>query len=70
MRPPGLARDLGFLPGRELGIGLPQQPFGAGLEPTDLLRQVELAAAAAQVAQLLDLAFQLADGFLKLEQLA
>jgi hypothetical protein len=70
MRPLRLARDLGLLPGRELGIGLPQQPFGAGLEPADLLRQVELAAAGVQVAQLLDLAFQLADGFLEIEQLA
>jgi hypothetical protein len=70
MRPLRLARDLGLLPGRELGIGLPQQPLGARLEPADLLRQVELAAAGAQVAQLLDLAFQLADGLLEIEQLA
>jgi hypothetical protein len=70
MRPLRLARDLGLLPGRELGISLAQQPLGAGLEPADLVRQVELAAAAAQVAQLLDLAFQLADRFLEVEQLA
>jgi hypothetical protein len=70
MRPLGLARDLGLLPGRQLGIGLAQQALGAGFEPADLLRQVELVAAAAQVAQLLDLAFQLADRFLEIEQLA
>jgi len=31
MRALRLARDLGLLPGGELGISLPQQPFGAGL---------------------------------------
>jgi hypothetical protein len=70
MRPLRLACDLGLLPGRELRIGLPQQPLGAGLQPADLVRQVELTAAGAQVAQLLDLAFELADGFLEIKQLA
>jgi hypothetical protein len=69
MRPLRLARDLGFLPGGELAVGLAQQPLGARLEPADLFRQIELGAAAAEMAQLLDLAFKLADRFLEVEQL-
>jgi hypothetical protein len=67
MRPLGMARDLGLLPGRELGIGLAQQLLGARLEAGDLLRQIEVAAIG-QMAQLLDLAFQLADRLLEFEQ--
>jgi hypothetical protein len=67
MRTLGMARDLGLLPGGQLGIGLAQELLGARLEPRDLVPEVEIAAIG-EVTQLLDLAFQLADRLLELEQ--
>jgi hypothetical protein len=68
MRPLGMARDLGLLPGVELGVGLPEQLLRPGLEAGDLVGEVEVAAVR-EVAQLLDLAFQLADRLLEFQQL-
>jgi hypothetical protein len=67
MRPLGMACDLGLLPWGELGIGLAQELLGARLEARDLVLEVEVAAVG-EVTQLLDLAFQLADRLLELEQ--
>jgi hypothetical protein len=64
-----MARHLGLLPGRQLGVGLAQQLLGARLEPRDLVPEVQIAALG-QMAQFLDLAFQLADRLLELEQLS
>jgi hypothetical protein len=70
VRPLGMAGDLRLLPGRELGVGLAQQLLGTGLEARDLLAQAELAVAGGKVAQLLDLALELADRLLEFEQLS
>ena len=67
MRPVGVARDLGLLPGGELGVGLRQQLGGAALEPDDLVGDVELAAVGEQ-AQLLDLALELEDRLFEVEE--
>src|ERR687898_3011857 len=67
MRSRRVAGDLRLLPGVELGVGLAQQLVGARLQPGDLVGEVEVAAVA-QVAQLLDLAFQLADRLLEVQQ--
>ncbi len=67
MRPLGMARDLRLLPGVELGVGLAQQLLGARLEARDLVGEVEVAAVG-QMAQLLDLALELADRLLELQQ--
>jgi hypothetical protein len=68
VRPLGMPRDLRLLPGREFGVGLTQELVRATLEPRDLVAEVELAVLR-QMTQLLDLAFQLADGLFELEQL-
>jgi hypothetical protein len=67
VRPLRMACDLGLLPGGELGVGLTQELLGARLEARDLVLEVEVAAVG-EVTQLLDLAFQLADRLLELEQ--
>jgi len=67
VRPLGMTRDLGLLPAVELGVSLPEQLLGAGLETLDLLGEVDLAAVR-EVAQLLDLAFELADRFFEVQQ--
>jgi hypothetical protein len=68
MRPLGVACDLGLLPGRQLGVGLAQQLLGARLEPRDLIPELQVAALG-QMAQLLDLALELADRLLEVQQL-
>jgi hypothetical protein len=67
MRTLGMARDLGLLPRGQLGVSLAQELLGARLEPRDLVPEVEIAAVG-EVTQLFDLAFQLADRLLELEQ--
>jgi len=44
MRALRVARDLGLLPGVELGVGLTQQLLGAGLEARNLVGEIEVAA--------------------------
>jgi len=68
MRPFGMARDLGLLPGCQLAVGLAQQLPGARLEPRDLVAKLQIATLG-KVAQLLDLALELADRFLEVQQL-
>jgi hypothetical protein len=67
MRALGVARHLGLLPGGQLGVSLTQELLGARLEARDLVLEVEVAALR-EVAELLDLAFQLADRLLEVEQ--
>jgi hypothetical protein len=68
MRPLGVAGDLGLLPGVELGVGLAQQLLGACLEPRDLVPKLEVATLG-EMAELLDLALELADRLLEVQQL-
>jgi hypothetical protein len=68
MWPLGVTGDLRLLPRCELGVGLAQQLVGARFEASDLVSEVELRAAASEVAQLLDLSLQLADRLFEFEQ--
>ncbi len=67
MGPFRMSGDLRLLPGCQLGIGLAQKLVGALLKLGDFIGKVEIASLGKMV-QLLDLAFQLADRFLKLKQ--
>jgi hypothetical protein len=67
MRALGVARHLGLLPRGQLGVSLTQELLGARLEARDLVLEVEVAALR-EMAELLDLAFQLADRLLEVEQ--
>ena len=63
----GVARDLGLLPRGQLGIGLAQQTVRLGLQPRDLLGDVDLAIVR-EVAQFLDLAFEFRDRLFEIEE--
>ncbi len=69
VRPLGMSRHLHLLPRGQPRIGLAQEPRGAGLEPADLVGDVEIAGGR-QMAQLFDLAVELADWPLEIEKMA
>src|SRR6185312_1163720 len=64
-----VARKLNLLPRRELGIGLAQQAVDLGLEPRHLVGDVEIAAVG-EVSELVDLAFELGQRLLEIEEVA
>ena len=69
VRPLRVARDLHFLPRRQPRICLTQQPRRRGFESADLIGDVEFAGGR-EVPQLIDLAFELADRPLEIEEMA
>ncbi len=62
-----MARHQHLLPRAELAVGLAQQPLGLGLQPPNLVGDVEIAVIA-EMAQLLDLGFQLGDWLFEIEE--
>src|SRR3546814_1274874 len=68
VRPVRVARHLGLLPGRQLAVGLPQQPLDLALQFLDLVGDVDLAIVG-EVPQLCDLAFQLGDRLFEVEEI-
>jgi len=68
VRPVRMARHLGLLPGRQLGVGLAQQPLGLALQARDFLRDVDVIVVR-EVAQLLDLALELGDRLFKIQKI-
>src|SRR6185437_1520951 len=66
VRPVGMTRDLHLLPRRQPGIDLVQLPVELGLEPLYLVGDVEIGRVR-QMPQLLDLVFELGDGFFEIE---
>ena len=67
MRPLRMARHLGFLPRRQLGVEVPERQRRLGFEPADVLGDGDGVAALLHRAQLLDLGFQLGHRFFEIE---
>ncbi len=64
---PGMAGDLGYLPGGQAAVDLLRLAAGLALEPLDLFADVEVGLVG-DIAQLLDLRFQLGDRLLEVEK--
>ena len=69
VRPVGMARELHLLPRRELGEGLGQEPARLGLEPADLVGDIDVAAGG-EMTQLFDLALEFRQRLLEIEEVA
>ncbi len=62
-----MARDLDFLRGRELAVGLAEETVGLCRHAADFISDIHDAAVAAHIAQLGNLVFQLKDRFFEFE---
>src|SRR5262249_38793912 len=67
VRPVGMARHLGLLPGRQLGIDVREGLARAGLESADLVIDADRIAFAAEGPQLLDFALEIGDRLFEIE---
>ncbi len=67
MRALRMARDLGFLPGRQFFVEFPQRLRRLGLKPRDFLFDLDLAAVGLNGAQFLDLGFEFGKRFFEIE---
>src|SRR5579885_3233630 len=66
-KPPTMARNLGFLPGRERGIQLLQRQRRLGFDAVDFLADGDRIAASLQRAQLLDLGLEFGHRLFEIE---